>query len=773
MHAVLRQVRANLRRGRLQSTLILVTLLAAATLLAVALSTLHVAQGAYDRLFERTHGAHLWLELDPGRLSPEEVNRILGDLASVEATTGVMSSLPAILFAEDERLGNQLVREWPAEAVRVSRPRLVAGSAPGPAEKEAIVLDRNVAVAHGVDVGETVDLLTAAGRRPLKVVGLCVNSEFCPYPNCNPPRHFLAPGALTSLGLLPSPVPEMEAWTVGLRLRDAEEWKGVLHAAEERLPAQSIVDWGIWASMRRAADASIENQRVLLLTFSIVAGLAAGFLMANTIGEAVRAQTRQIGLLKAVGFTRRQVALVYLIEYLGLALLASVVGLGVGSLLASVVLRELAAKFGETLARPPLWIMIAAPFSTLLVAALFTLWPVRRAVQMDTVEAIRTGAERPRRRVARLPRTTPSLAVGVSDALSRPLRSLLTALGLGMAALTLTAAVTLNATVRELVSDPGRYGFDGDVFVYASYYMPDAEVRRLIATQPDVVAYHGTRWWSFQFQGEEEVFYTRLREGDLDAFRFPVVEGRMFHSADEVLVGYGLARERKLHPGDTVDIVLEGQSSTLQVVGIYRENSNLGRMIMLPMEAMRRIQPDVEASSYVLKLDPGADAEGVAAALAAASRDQLEVMVAGQGGVPDDIAGVKRMMVPLSLVLVGIAVVGTFNSIWIGVKERRGEFGMLKAVGMTPRQVMLSVLVTAAGTALVGYGVGVLVGLPGIRLLMDTVARSVGFGPLRPPLDLLGLALILPATAFVAMMGACIPAYRAGRTSVVEVLRYE
>ena len=67
MYAILRQAKANLRCGRLQSALILLTLLAAAALLTVALSTLHIAQGAYDRLFERTHGAHLWLELDPER----------------------------------------------------------------------------------------------------------------------------------------------------------------------------------------------------------------------------------------------------------------------------------------------------------------------------------------------------------------------------------------------------------------------------------------------------------------------------------------------------------------------------------------------------------------------------------------------------------------------------------------------------------------------------------------------------------------------------------
>jgi putative ABC transport system permease protein len=147
--------------------------------------------------------------------------------------------------------------------------------------------------------------------------------------------------------------------------------------------------------------------------------------------------------------------------------------------------------------------------------------------------------------------------------------------------------------------------------------------------------------------------------------------------------------------------------------------------------------------------------------------------MAGQMGVPSNILAIRSVMVQLSLVLASIAAIGILNSMWLSVQERRREFGMLKAVGMTPGQVMVSVLVAAAGLALVGYAVGILVGFPGIGLLMDAVARSRGFGPLRPPLDGWGLALILTAIVVVAVVGALIPAYRAGRVSVVDVLRYE
>jgi hypothetical protein len=97
MYTILRQVKANLRSHRLQSALILVTLFAATTLLTVALGTFRTAQGCYDRLFERVHGAHLWLELDPELVTAEVAEGTVADLPGVEATTGATSYLFARL----------------------------------------------------------------------------------------------------------------------------------------------------------------------------------------------------------------------------------------------------------------------------------------------------------------------------------------------------------------------------------------------------------------------------------------------------------------------------------------------------------------------------------------------------------------------------------------------------------------------------------------------------------------------------------------------------
>lgn len=777
MHAIIRQASANLRSHRLQTALILLTLFAAATLLTVAVSALVTAEGAYDRLFERTHGAHLWLSLDPTRVTAEEAEHVLSVLPGVEVTTGARRTY--VLITGDRRTSEQAdiyqLQEWPGEAVSVNRPQIVAGRPPQPGEMRAILLDRNVAYYTRVGLGDTVQLPTPHGAVSLDVVGLFVSAEWCPYYYCQPAPSYLASGAMEALGLLPSGIAGVEELEIGLRLQDPEHVSAMREVAQAALPAGAVIGSHTWENARELSSFTLMFQRVLFPIFSVVAGLAAGFLITNTVGEAVRAQTRQMGLLKAVGFTDAQLVAVYLVESLGLALAASLGGLAAGWLLSPLILRGATAQFGEMVVRPPLWSTAAVPLCMLGLTALFTLWPVRQAVRLDVVTAIRVGAEPPRRRSYRLPHRLLPLAMGISDVLSRPRRALLMALGLGTAVLTLTVALITSTFVRAVATDPGLgVTPDGDLFLGRSVYLADVEARRLIERQPDISAYYADAVVDFDIpegrvRNDLDPYIIHLRGGDLGSFEFPLTEGCMFEQPDEVVVGYGLAREQGLQVGDEFAVLVQNEPLTFKVVGIYPEISRLGLVMLAASEAV----PGNEPFTYWLKVQPGADAQAIAETLRSEANGLLDVTVLSQEQQPEILTTLDSVMGALSLVLGAIGIIGVFITAWMGVWERQREFGLLKAVGMTPGQVSLSVLAGASIMALVGYTVGVPAGVGLQDLLMEIVGRMVGFVPSHTPLDWAGLALLLPGIVSVAAIGAWIPARRAGRVSVVETLQYE
>jgi len=773
MRAILKQAIANLSSRKLQIVLILIALTAAATLLTLALTTIHSTQGAYQHLFERTRGAHLWLSLNPALTTKEQIHRILIDLPGVEGTTPIMHTISGTLFLGETRLGGIKLREWPEDPMPIDQHILMEGRSPDPGERMVIVLDRDTAKAYNTSVGDIIEILTPSGRVPLTVIGLYLSSNICPATNCWPPVNYLYADAFQDLVLSTPSATPTGFYEVGLRLSHSEQLLEVLDEVEEGLSIEAVNLWYSWEDLQATADGATGYMNTLLLTFSIIAGLAGLFLMTNTISGAIRGQLRQIGLLKTVGFTNPQLRWIYTVESILLSLVSSILGLILGGISSTLILSSVAQIFGEEIITPPLWAFLVVPCCAVVLAVLATLLPARRAERQSAVEAMRFGPERPRGRKMHLISRSATLMLGFSETFSYPLRTLVTGLVIGMAVFTLTAALILNHTFNLLTSDPKLIGYDEDLYISRTGYISDEEIRDWIETQPEIMAYYVERWGRIRFEGEDKVYYARFREGNLSSFTFPIIDGAIFENDNQALVGYGHARERGIKVGDEIVISIEGERMTFKVSGIYRENSNNGRMLILPLNAVRKVLPDLEVFTYNVKLSSEANPKIVADALTAETNYLTEVTIPFTGGLPQDIQMAKKVMLGLSVIMSVIASLGILSSLWMSVQERQRLFGMLKAVGMTPKEISISVVTGALCIAMVTVILGVPISIVGIRILIDIVAQSVGFGPLQAPVDMLSLVSILPALALIAILGALFPARHAARVSVVDMLRYE
>jgi putative ABC transport system permease protein len=127
--------------------------------------------------------------------------------------------------------------------------------------------------------------------------------------------------------------------------------------------------------------------RALTLTVASIAAISlavAGILIMNVMLIAVTQRRREIGLLKALGATGRQIRLVFFTEAMLLALGGAAAGLVVGELG-----RSLAVQMYPTIPfQAPWWALVAAPVTAMLTAVLFTLAPARRAARLDPVQAL-------------------------------------------------------------------------------------------------------------------------------------------------------------------------------------------------------------------------------------------------------------------------------------------------------------------------------------------------------------------------------------------------
>ncbi len=137
---------------------------------------------------------------------------------------------------------------------------------------------------------------------------------------------------------------------------------------------------------------------------------------------------------------------------------------------------------------------------------------------------------------------------------------------------------------------------------------------------------------------------------------------------------------------------------------------------------------------------------------------------------------IDLVLLVIAAVLALIGVGGVFNTLLLNTRERIQDTATLKALGMSPRQVMVMVAASAGLLALVGGLIAMPVGLSLHHLLNDVISSSAGndtppaaYGVFNP----LELVLIPLLGVVVAVAAALIPGRWAARTNVVEVLHSE
>jgi ABC-type antimicrobial peptide transport system permease subunit len=124
------------------------------------------------------------------------------------------------------------------------------------------------------------------------------------------------------------------------------------------------------------------------------------------------------------------------------------------------------------------------------------------------------------------------------------------------------------------------------------------------------------------------------------------------------------------------------------------------------------------------------------------------------------------LYVLLSLSIV-VSLFGIVNTLVLTVFERTRELGMLRAVGMTRRQVRRMIRHESVITALIGAAIGIPLGVA----LAIMVGVAIGYSSVAIPWATLIVFVI--AAVIAGLIAAIFPARRAGRLNVLEALQYE
>ena len=775
MTAILVKALADLRRRRLQAAVIFVTVLLAVGTGTMALTLMTQTRDPYQIAFAAQKGAHLQVYYDG--VTDRQALASTPSLIGASAFGGPYPATNVEFQHASRKFSLQTFgRDNPGGDVEV----LKITSGHWPVSNGELVLTRSFAELNHISVGDPVKVVSVAQKPVLTVAAEVVDIDEGSADLSSQHAWVLS----SAIAALTPTTPQSSFYKMDYRFAadpSSSQLAGYVDRLRAGLPPGSVDGSVNYILIRSVFNITNQILTSVLVAFSVFALAATAAIVANLVTGIVISSYREIGIMKAIGFAPREVVAVFVLQILAPALAACLVGIPAGAVASQPLLANSSHALG--LAYEPSFAIgldLLALIGALILVGLAATLPALRAGLMKPVVVL-ASATAPRgasgrwlRLLTNRMRLPQPIVLGVGDAFARPLRSGLTLLAILLGVATVTVAIGVPRSFETINNSETGAG-NVQVWVTRTHGYPDSEVMRILNSQPETARVVAESGHNVDVPGIGDPVNSRVLRGDSSHLGYLLVAGRWFSGPGEVLAQRALLHDAHLKIGDSFTASANGKPLQLRVVGEVYDVANLGHELFMDWSTYAQVSPDESPFIYYVSLKPGSNVGDYVQRVAASEPDFLDVRPANTTIIAP-VKIIDSVLVIIAVVLGLIAVGGVFNTLLLNTRERVRDTATLKAIGMSPRQVLVMVTASAALLALIGGLVATPLGVALNRVLLDVISNSAGndtppsayatFSPVE-------LAAILLLGMAVAVVAALIPGRWAARTNVVEVLHAE
>jgi putative ABC transport system permease protein len=344
-------------------------------------------------------------------------------------------------------------------------------------------------------------------------------------------------------------------------------------------------------------------------------------------------------------------------------------------------------------------------------------------------------------------------------------------IGVGLVGLITIIAASVTRSIEEIIDDQftGDFVVDSGTFGFGGL-SPDLADQ--LNELPEVRAATGIRLAFGRIDDEGTPILGVDPETAFDIVDVGVVAGDPQDlDVDGIAVHEDQAEDLGLSVGDPLPVVFaETGAQSMQVEVIYTEDQMAGPYMIGRAAYEANIADQFDFQVFILKSDDATTEEarvaieGVADPFANAEVQDLSEYKASQ---TDQISQLVTIVYVLLMLAVIIALFGIGNTIALSIIERTRELGLLRAVGMTRRQLRSTVrweavLTSVFGTVL-GLGIGLFFGWAIVEALKDE-----GLTAFEVPVGQLVVIVVIAALAGV--LAAILPARRAAKLNILDAI---
>lgn len=668
-----------------------------------------------------------------------------------------------------------------------------------PPQEDEILLERSLLGIMKIEIGDTLVIEMADGeQRDLRVAGLVHDLQQVPSKFTGTACGYINFDTLESLGE-PRKFNQLSIVVSQNKLDKQHINKIAAEVRDDRVEPSGV-------SVRRISvpepgkhqmDSAVTAMMLILKSLGALSLFLSGFLVVNTISAIMAQQTRQIGVMKAVGGSTYQITGIYLgiVVVFGLLSVALAIPLEILGTRAFTSFAASLLNFDIENPSAPPWVRILEVAIGLIMPILAAIYPVVAGTRVTVREALSSyGLSKSKvktslvdRLLMRMNRLSRPLLLSLRNTFRRKGRLALTLITLILASAIFISVYNVRSSLMNTLEQIMQYWrYDISINFIQPYRIK--QIERSALRVPDV---EGIESWIFK-----NVFYLRpdgtenqsifmlAPPAATNLIQPNILRGRWLLPNDRnaIVVNTDLTKEEPdIDLGDNLIFKVDGRKTKWHVVGIvvgqfagptaYANYSHMARITrnagQTDFIVVKTSEHDPSSQSYTAKLMEERFKLLGLRVRSTETHGEIRSRIKFQF---DTIVVFLMIMAFLLAVVGGLGLMGTMS---INVLERTREIGVMRATGASNYSLLQIFVVESIIIGVISWFFGTLLAIPLSKLLSDAVGMAFLKVPLNYSFSANGVLIWLAAVIVISAMASLLPALKAARLSVREILSYE
>jgi len=691
-----------------------------------------------DTYFEENNLADFWVTL------PSGVDR--ASLQKLEEIPGVEDVLARSVTDLETTLGNNVnvnVTAYDGE-MRINTPLLREGKMLDPSDERGCLIQERFARAQGLKTGDRISVKLGGQEHTFVIRGVAVSPEYIALSRgvAADPNEY---GFILTNARALSQIPLTQAVVSIVPGADEDAVQAAIEAA---LPDALVLNRGGHTSTARCNNDAQMFENMTLI-FPLLSYCIAALIVMTTLSRMIDNQRMQMGTLKALGFSSRQIRGHYLSYATVPSLLGALLGTVVGHLTLPPLLWNALMSQSEMPYRlePPIsapaWCMVGL---TVVMSVAICFYTYQKSARETTAALLRPKPPKDGKRIL-LERITPlwrclsfNAKMIVRNLMRNKLRTFMSFFGLLCCTMLIITSFGLQDSVTRMAHNyyTRTLRYDVRANLTADAGTADSYERRLSAQAVECIMEQSVTLRSAA--DARTTMLTVLRDDQTMQY---LGKDETFAELDTgfAAVTYKLSQTLSISPGDTVRLYLPGDDEAISIVVSQIVHNNTVQGVYMNDSTWESLRKGAFTPTAIQILGPG---EGCIAELEDMDEvDSLDYPAQQITDMLEMLEALSSVFSLLTIIALMLAFVICYNMGLMNFVERLREYATLKVLGYHQKEIRSLIIRENMIISLLGVLLGIAPGFLFTDIVMHSCEPETGFYPGMPTIQSIVLACLI------------------------------